>query len=248
MENLILIPARGGSTRVKNKNLRSLGEKPLIGHVISAAVKSNSGRVIVSTDSEEIAEVAKAFGAEIPFFRPKEFSTATASSIWAIHHALRWLEKNTHWIPQMVAFCPPTNPFIASKTISEMFQLLSTRPEMDSIVTIVEAGTHPFRIIDRQSDGTIQIGKIGIEGKTIRDIERTQDWPKVWEGSPACRLTRTSFFQASSQDDIMTLSGKTYNVDSALGFEIDKIQAYDIDDEFDWMIAEVLQKSRPKGW
>ena len=92
--NLILIPARSGSTRVRNKNIRLLGGKPLIAYAIEEALRSKSGRVIVSTNSSQIADISLQYGAEVPFFRPEELSAETASSLSALLHALIWFKEN----------------------------------------------------------------------------------------------------------------------------------------------------------
>ena len=243
--NLILIPARSGSTRVKNKNIRKLGGTPLLGHIISSAVASNAGRVMVSTNDDEIADCARKYGAETPFRRPAEMATAKAPSIWVILHTLQWLKENEGWQPEMIAYCPPTNPFTTSQTISEMFHILARRPEVDSIVTMTQPSTHPFRIIRRKDNGLMSVGVVSIDGKTILDIERSQDWPEVWEGSPACRMTRSDFFvnMLKQTDDVTSLSGRTYSPDNCLGHEIPYWEAFDIDDENDWSMAEILIES-----
>jgi CMP-N,N'-diacetyllegionaminic acid synthase len=244
MNNLLLIPARGGSTRVIDKNTRKLGGKPLVAHAIENALQSKSGRVIVSTNSENIAEIAQQYGAEVPFLRPEELSTATATSVSAIIHALLWFKENENWIPDMIAFIPPTNPFTQPVTIRNMFLRLKENPKANSIVTITKPKTHPFRIIEQYADGTIENGIISIEGNTINDVERSQDWPVVWEGSPACRLTMTDYFYGLIGDhkDPASISGRTYDNRSCLGYEISEKEAFDIDDSSDFMMAEILIK------
>ncbi len=249
MDNLILIPARSGSTRVKNKNIRRLGDRPLIGHVIQSALDSRAGRVIVSTNCADIARTARKLGAETPFMRPPELATAEAASIWVILDALRRLKRDQGWTPAMVAYCPPTNPFTTGHTIKEMFTQLAAGPaEINSIVTITTPQTHPFRIVARQSDGRLQVGPIEVQGQTILDIERSQDWPPVWEGSPACRMTRASFFldQLANVTDVRTIAGKTYDADHCTGYEIPPREAFDIDDEDDWALAQYLLAQNPK--
>jgi CMP-N-acetylneuraminic acid synthetase len=237
---LILIGARGGSTRVNNKNLRLLAGKPLIAHTIEAAVNSKIGRVVVSTDSREIAEVAQEYGAEVPFM-PAQLATATASSVDVIHHALAWFINHQQWKPVIIAFCPPTNPFRSATTIKEMYKQLESHQKVNSIVTITKPTTHPFRIIQMDSNGLCRNGVVSIDGKTINDIERSQDWPQVWEGSPACRMTRSDFFLQRSDHHQM----KTYDTDNFLGYEISSIEATDIDVEDDFVMAE-LSMSRLK--
>jgi CMP-N-acetylneuraminic acid synthetase len=245
MSRLVLIPARGGSTRVLNKNLRELAGKPLLAHVIEAACGTDA-RVLVSTNSPDIAEVAQRHGAEVPFLRPDSLATATSSSLSAIVHTLLTLQSRGAPLPELLAFCPPTNPFLRTETLQRMFDTLQARPDCNSIVTIVPPATHPFRIVRKSADGRVQNGVIAIDGKTINDIERSQDWPRVWEGSPACRMTRTRYFldRIAGAPDPYALSGKTYDVDNCIGYEIPAEEGFDIDEERDLALARLLMAER----
>jgi CMP-N,N'-diacetyllegionaminic acid synthase len=242
MSLLILIPARAGSTRVPNKNLRQLCGKPLLGHVIEAAIRADCGRVIVSTNSEQIAAVARRFNAEVPFLRPSDLATATSSSLSTILHALTTLRATGGTLPEILAFCPPTNPMIRPETIRGMFENLASKAGFNSVVTITRPRTHPFRIIRQIGNGRIVNGVIEIDGKTVNDMERSQDWPVVWEGSPACRMTRTRYFcnLIDKAGDPLSLTGKTYDVSNCLGYEIPPEEAFDIDEEMDFVTAEGL--------
>jgi CMP-N,N'-diacetyllegionaminic acid synthase len=244
MNNLILIPARSGSTRVIDKNIRRLNGKPLVAHAIENALQAKSARVVVSTNSEEISDIAQQYGAEVPFLRPEELATATATSISAIIHALLWFKENENWDPEMIAFMPPTNPFIQSVTIRNMFSRLKENQNANSVVTITQPKTHPFRIIKLHDNGMIENGIISIDGKTINDIERSQDWPVVWEGSPACRLTRTRYFLkiAEGHEAPFEITGKTYDNNDCLGYEITEREAFDVDSSNDFKMAQVLSK------
>jgi CMP-N-acetylneuraminic acid synthetase len=106
MNRLILIPARGAPLAVPNKNLRQLCGKPLLGHVIEAALRADCGRVIVSTNSEKIPAAARNFSAEVPFLRPSELAAATSKSLSAILHALMTLRAKGDTLPEILAFCP----------------------------------------------------------------------------------------------------------------------------------------------
>ncbi len=238
MKNLILIPARSGSTRVRNKNIRELCGKPLISYAIESAIKSSSGRVVVSTNSDEIAAIARSYDAETPFMRPDNLATETATSLSVINHALDWFEVNEQWIPDLVIFCPPTNPFRTSHTIMQMVKKLYERPDINSIVTVVVPATHPFRIVRKQKDGRFKNGVISINGKTINDFERTQDWPQVWEGSPACRITRASYFMNKRNGN----NTKTYDTNNFIGYEISPKEALDIDSIENFLLAEFYFK------
>jgi CMP-N-acetylneuraminic acid synthetase len=244
VKNLVLIPARSGSTRVPNKNLRLLCGKPLLAHITESAVRSGVARVVVSTNDDAIAETAAAHGAEVPFRRPPELATANASSLSAVLHALDWFARNEGWSPEFVAFCPPTNPFTSAHTLSAMFERLEQNPRVNSIVTITQPRTHPFRIVCERADGILQNGCVVIDGKTINDFERSQDFPLVWEGSPACRMTRGRFFQAllSSGVEIAQATGKTYDSSCFIGYKISRLEATDIDDAEDFELAESVYR------
>jgi CMP-N-acetylneuraminic acid synthetase len=242
MSVLILIPARAGSTRVKNKNLRTIKDIPLVAHVIQKAVDSQIGRVVVSTNSTEIKSVAQQFGAEVPFLRPDALSTASASSLSCILHTLHWFQENENWSPEMVAFCPPTNPFWKAQTLQHMRQMLLNQPKYNSAVTITACQTHPFRVVRLHPDNRLENGIIEIEGKSINDIERSQDWPETWEGSPACRFSKSSYFlkQLEGDDDFLSIQGKTYDTENCLGYPISSLEAWDIDEENDFLLAQKL--------
>ena len=111
---------------------------------------------------------------------------------------------------------------------------------MFSFTSITEANTHPFRIISFEKDSRIQNGVISIRNQTISDIERSQDWPKSWEGSPAFRLTKTEYFADEVFDNNFEVFGKTYDYNNSIGFEISNFEAFDIDVEFDLKIAQSL--------
>ncbi len=110
-EILALIPARGGSKGIPRKNIRSFAGYPLIAWSIAAAKQSELvTRVIVSTDDEEIAAVARECGAETPFLRPAEFAQDNTTDLPVFEHALQWLEENEGYQPEIVVQLRPTSP------------------------------------------------------------------------------------------------------------------------------------------
>ena len=122
--NICVIPARGGSKRIPRKNIKKFNGKPIIAYSIEAALKSNCfDQVIVSTDDDEIAEVAKKYGAQVPFLRPDELSNDYAGTIPVIKHAIEWMEDNKSSV-ENVCCLYATAPFIQSQTISKAFQQL----------------------------------------------------------------------------------------------------------------------------
>ena len=122
--NICVIPVRGGSKRIPRKNIKEFNGKPIIAYSIEAALKSNCfERVIVSTDDNEIAKVAKKYGAQVPFIRPIELSGDYTGTIPVIKHAIEWLEDDNNSI-ENVCCLYATAPFIQSKVISKAYQQL----------------------------------------------------------------------------------------------------------------------------
>lgn len=111
LEVLALIPARGGSKGIPRKNLRDFAGAPLIAYSIAAALQAELvTRVIVSTDDSEIAEVARAWGAETPFVRPAQFAQDDSTDLPVFEHALQWLRENEGYQPEIVIQLRPTSP------------------------------------------------------------------------------------------------------------------------------------------
>ena len=126
MTNIVaLIPARSGSKGVLNKNIRPIGGIPLIAYSIAAALKSTLiDRVVVSTDSEKYAELARSFGAETPFIRPVNISGDSATDIEFFKHAISWFKDNENCTPRYLVHLRPTTPFRDPKIIDKLLKSL----------------------------------------------------------------------------------------------------------------------------
>ncbi len=112
-EVLAVIPARGGSKGIPRKNIRQFAGYPLIAYSIAAGLQAEMvTRVIVSTDDEEIAQVSRQFGAEVPFFRPTELAQDNTTDLPVFQHALRWLKEHEGYEPDVVVQLRPTSPFV----------------------------------------------------------------------------------------------------------------------------------------
>ena len=120
--NICVIPARGGSKRIPRKNIKTFNGKPIIAYSIEAALASSCfDKVIVSTDDEEISEVAKDFGAEVPFIRPVEISNDFAATNPVISHAVDWMENQGNLINHVCCLYA-TAPFIDPNSISNAYK------------------------------------------------------------------------------------------------------------------------------
>lgn len=146
-EVLALIPARGGSKGIPRKNIRDFCGYPLIAYSIAAGLQAETvTRVIVSTDDEEIAAVARAWGAETPFLRPAEFAQDKTTDLPVFAHALQWLEQNEGYRPDVVVQLRPTSPIRPVGLVDEAVRILLQHPDADSARGIVPAGQNPHKM------------------------------------------------------------------------------------------------------
>ena len=146
-EVLALIPARGGSKSIPRKNVLPLNGRPLIRYSIDHAHASRwISRVIVSTDDGEIAEIAKAAGAEVPFLRPVEFAQDHSQDIEFHRHALEWLWDNENYRPDAVVNLRPTHPIRRAATIDRAIETFLVHPEADSLRSVRLAQLSPFKM------------------------------------------------------------------------------------------------------
>jgi YrbI family 3-deoxy-D-manno-octulosonate 8-phosphate phosphatase len=146
-EVLALIPARGGSKGIPRKNIRPFAGQPLIAYSIAAGLQASSvTRVIVSTDDEEIAEVARKCGAETPFMRPAELAQDGTPDLPVFQHALDWLAEHESYHPQAVVHLRPTTPIRPPDLVDRSIALLLDHPEADSVRGITAAHQNPFKM------------------------------------------------------------------------------------------------------
>lgn len=142
-----VIPARGGSKSIPGKNIRSLGGLPLIAYSIAAGLQSKYiNRVIVSTDSPEIAEVAREFGAETPFLRPAKLAGDTVTDFPVFGHVVRWLEDEDAYQAEVLVQLRPTSPFRPPGLVDQAIETLLAYPEADSVRGITPSGQNPYKM------------------------------------------------------------------------------------------------------
>jgi len=147
MKVLGVIPARGGSKGVRKKNIKPLRGKPLIAYTIEAGLGATGlTHCMVSTDNEEIAQVSREWGVEVPFIRPAELATDSAKAIPVVRHALMEMEKQYAVTYDAVMMLQPTTPFRTSRDIEQAIELLD-QTGADSVISVVDVeGHHPARM------------------------------------------------------------------------------------------------------
>jgi len=151
MKKLIyaIIPARGGSKGIPKKNILSIGGFPLIAYSIAAArLCKKIDRIVVSTDSSEIAKIALKFGAEVPYLRPKKFATSKSPDIEFVKHALDWFEKKEGLIPDYLVHLRPTSPLRQPETIGNALRLLLHSRSATSLRSVHELRESPYKLFE----------------------------------------------------------------------------------------------------
>ncbi len=144
---MALIPARGGSKSVPRKNLLPVAGRPLIAYsILHAQACPSITRIVVSTDDDEIAEVARSFGAEVPFKRPAEAATDAATDFQVFQHALEHLAEREGYVPELVVHLRPTGPVRETALIERAVQLMLQDPEADALRSVGPAEQTPYKM------------------------------------------------------------------------------------------------------
>ncbi|MAV61364.1 MAG: acylneuraminate cytidylyltransferase [Gammaproteobacteria bacterium] len=220
--------ARGGSKGLKNKNLKKLSGKSLLGWSIDHAKSvSKINRIIISTDSEKIAAEAKKYGAEILFKRPKYLSSDKSPEWLAWQHALNFLKKTENKIPEIMVSIPPTAPLRNSKDIERCINKL-IKNDIDIAITVSDSFRNPWFNMVRKNNKNLS----ELINKPNKKVFRRQDAPKTYDMTTVAYAAYSKF--VLENDSIF--SGKVGQI------EIPKHRAIDIDDIIDFKIAEALLK------
>lgn len=231
MNILALITARGGSKSIPQKNITLLAGKPLIAWTIESALRSSLHSVVVSTDDEEIAKIAKNWGAEVPFMRPAELARDDSPHILVIIHALQWLERYKNELYDYVLLLQPTSPFRSVADIDNVIQLALER-NADSVVSVCPAETHPYLTKILAADGHLEdfTSKPG-------GYLRRQDLPPVHAINGAIYLVRRG----------VLLNKKTYYTENTFAYVMPPERSFDIDTPWDLYLADLIMKDRIKN-
>ena len=221
MIDVAVIPARGGSKRLPNKNLRVIGGKPLIAWTVEAAIYSNCfNRVVVSTDDELIAKAARDAGAEVPFMRPREFASDKATAMDVALHAIDQLGT-----PDLFGFLQPTSPLRTAVHINEAaskFLTLGT----DALIS-VSSGKPSSWLFERNSNG--ELSKL-LNGDIA---SHSQYADMVYSPNGAIYLYRTDKF----------LSCRTFIPPKTIAYEMSHIDSIDIDDLDDFLLVKIIMEN-----
>ena len=231
-DTLVIIPARGGSKSIPRKNIKDFAGYPLIAYSIAAGLAADSiSRVIVSTDDEEIAEVARNYGAEVPFLRPEEFSRDNTPDLPVFQHALEWLQSKEEYRPKIVVQLRPTSPLRRKELIDQAVLRLLERPEADSIRTICIPFQNPYKMWRISADGFM---------KPLLSIDLPEPYNLPRQALPEI-YWQTGYVDAAWAETILDKNSMTG--DAILPLVIGAEEWIDIDSPDDWVRAERLFES-----
>ena len=231
---LAIIPARGGSKSIPRKNIKLFGNFPLLAYSISAALKSRTvDRVIVSTDDEEIADIARENGAETPFLRPAEFSQDDTLDFPVFEHALEWFQQNEKWYPDVVVHLRPTTPIRPLSCVDDGVGLLLETPGADSVRSLVPSRQTPFKMWKIDGDFIVPI----IKSK----YDEPYNMPRQKLPSTYTHSGHVDVIRATTITNKKSLTG-----DKILPLFLDSRFTVDIDDPEDWEYAEWMLKRMKK--
>ena len=228
---LAVVPARGGSKGIPRKNIRLLGGEPLIGHTLKTAMSVDMiDDLIVSTDDNEISDVAKKYGAEV-LNRPSELATVKSSTFSVIKHTVSWLSETEQWNPEIVVILQPTTPFRKAHHIDGVLDLL-INSKADAVITIRKPDYPPQWML-----------KLGNEKKLKNLIKggnqykRRQDTPLAYQPAGTAYAFRTHLLY-----EIDTL----FPFKDTRGYVVKNEEAINIDTYNDYEMAKIIYEKNVK--
>jgi N-acylneuraminate cytidylyltransferase len=223
--NIAIIPARGGSKRIPRKNIKLFHGKPIIAYSIEAAKKSHCfDKIIVSTDDQEIAQIALEYGAEVPFVRPQKIADDHATTLEVIKHALTWC-MGEKWNVDKACCIYPTAPFLLPEDIQQGLQKLS-QPNIEYAFSATTFAFPIQRAISLNSDETIKMLYPEYEKTRSQDLQQAyHDAGQFYWGKASAFLSEKSIFDKHSKAIILPRN-----------------RVQDIDTFEDWEFAESLFK------
>ena len=230
-----IIPARGGSKGVPGKNIKSLAGYPLISYsIVAGRLSSRTDRVVVSTDSAEIAAISSVFGAEVPFLRPAQFATDTSPDRDFVLHALEWFKNNEHGTPDYLVHLRPTTPLRDPQIIDEAIAATLANAEATSCRSGHEAPESPYKWFLRSESGYFSGFRPDNSTPGFSNLPR-QLMPTVYIPDGYVDVLRTSF--VLSADDI--------HGERMMGYVSPPCVEVDTDEDFEFLEFNLKRHGSP---
>ena len=236
MKIIAVIPARGGSKSIPYKNIKLFCGKPLIAYSVKTALACSSiNRVIVSSDSKDILELAHQNGAEVPFIRPKEISQDDTTDYPVFEHCLKYLNDHEGYKPDIIVQLRPTSPLRTPEMVEKAIHKLISRPEADSVRAVCEPSQNPFKMWRINNSGFIE--PLLKDEKTNEPYNQPrQNLPYVYWQNGYIDVTRYSTI----------IEKKSMTGDQILPLIVDNSEIIDIDNDITFQFAEMIYSSKNK--
>ena len=229
---IALIPARGGSKGLPGKNIKNLCGKPLIAHTIGAALNASGiDRVVVTTDSEEIAEIAKQYGAEVPFLRPEGLAGDTSCAVDVYLHAVHFLQKESGQEIQKFMVLLPTAPLRGSENIEQALKEFYEK-KAETLISMKEAETPISWYYGMNEEGRVK--NLGFDGQNAVKNRQVNNVYYIPNGAIYILDTR------------LLREKRTYYSDNTVAYLMSQEESVDIDCALDFKIAELLLSQKEK--
>jgi N-acylneuraminate cytidylyltransferase len=236
MTAIALIPARAGSVRLPGKNVRRLHGHPLIAYTIRSAADSGVfDRVLVSTDSEETAAIARYYGAEVPFLRPAELATAASPDIEWMRHAIDRLgAQGEH--PSVVSLLRPTSPLRQPASIAEAMRRFTATEEFDSLRAVSKCAQHPMKMWTLDQDGQTLHPLLGLGDQPVPGHSRPYETlPPVYVQDASLEIAWTRTIT-----DLGSIAG-----DRVMAWLTPYPEGVDVNSAADWAHLEDILRTSP---
>ncbi len=223
-----IIPARSGSRGVADKNIKLLRGHPLIAYSIRAAILTPTiDRVIVSTDSKEYAAIARKYGGEAPFLRPKDISGDNSTDLEFVDHALVWLDQNEGIIPKLIVHLRPTTPLRDPRIVEKAISTICNDIPATALRSIHEMSNPAYKCFELVDNYLACICN------QSTDIEPTtlprQSFPTTYEPNGYVDILKTDFL----------MSRKKIHGHRVIGFQTPRVADIDTPDDFDYLAHQI---------
>jgi CMP-N,N'-diacetyllegionaminic acid synthase len=227
---IAIIPARSGSKGVVDKNVKLLNGHPLISYSIRAAcLTAGITRVVVSTDSEKYASIARKYGAETPFLRPSELAEDQSVDIEWINHALEWFKSEEGFVPRLIVHLRPTTPLRHPAIIEEAIKKFESNDEATALRSVHEMSQPAYKCFEIDNE------YLACLCTQNRDIENTtlgrQGFPKTYEPNGYVDVLKTDFI----------LTRQKMHGDRVMAFQTPRVADIDSQEDFDYLLYQVMQ-------
>jgi N-acylneuraminate cytidylyltransferase len=225
---LAIIPARAGSKGIPNKNIAKLNGHPLIAYSIKAALLTPSiDRVLVSTDSEMYAEIAREYGAETPFLRPKNISVDDSTDLEFVCHTLDWFNRTEGSLPRLIVHLRPTTPLRDLQVVEEAILRIEDLEQATALRSVHEMSNPAYKCFEVQDEylACICTQSMDIESTTLA----RQGYPKTYEPNGYVDILKTEF----------VMSANKIHGNKVIAFETPRITDIDMMDDFDYLSYQI---------